>query len=146
MGVEYYLVNTKDKIFYDLGKGGWYDLNYDMEAFFDLEYLIEEILTECYDGDESKRDYVANRVAPDLYNICKGCTKSDIFIVHDCGDDLTFMRTKNYKCVGARYYDKDSEEYNKHMDFLNRHLEDTLLNKRRYDPKSLERYPGFEKY
>ncbi len=153
MGIEYYLINKKDKTFYDLGKGGWYELNNDTEAFQDLDYLINEILTECYyidDGDMDVKyldeitDHVTNRVAPDLYEMCKDTDPSDIWIVNDCGDEITIARTKGYRCIGTRYYDKVSKAYNDQIEFENRHFR---KNRRRmYDSKSFEKHPDFAKY
>ena len=60
MGVEYYIVNIKNKTFYDLGKGGWYCLRYGLEDYFqelqDPElltlFIMEEWGCDCNDGEE----------------------------------------------------------------------------------------------
>jgi len=162
MGIEYYAINTQNKTFYDLGKGGWYALT-DKEAFQDEEYLCYEILTECYlmsdaaDDDywkirytEQERkdivEYIKNRVAPDLFQMMKDTPPDKIKIVNDCGDDIIICKAKRYRCVGTRYYELNSDSYVEAMKSLNRHLEDTPINKRWYNIESYKNIPGFNDY
>lgn len=155
MGTEYYIVNKKDKTFYNLGKGGWYELNYDKEAFQDLEYLALFIFEDCYDLNvgfysqeeiEKIRKYVQERVAPDLFIMMKDCSPADIEVFNDCGDDSVIIRSKGYRCIGSRYFDIGTNEYNEHIDFCNRHLKDTPEIKRRYNPENFKNLPEFDKY
>jgi hypothetical protein len=134
MGIEYYLVNRINRTFYELGKGGWYSLD-DPECFFDLEYLTNEILEECYNiGDESywgyygakeKGDtirYVEDRIGPDIYWFCSGYSPGDIFMISDCGDDVSIIRSKGYVCIGSRFYDKGAKKYKENIDAVNYHF------------------------
>lgn len=158
MGVEYYAINIHNKTFYDLGKGAWYALT-DMEAFQDEEYLCHEILSECYyisdndywapDEEKKKQEtikYVKTRIAPDLFHMMKDTPKDKIKIVNDCGDDITVCRSKGYRCVGTRYYDLGSKEYEQSLKFLNRHLEDTAHNRRMYNPENFRNCIDFNVY
>lgn len=156
MGIEYYAINTQNKTFYDLGKGGWYALT-DMEAFQDEEYLCNEILTECFYIDEEDDwrkpeekeriiNHVKTRVAPDLFNMMKNTPTTKIRIINDCVDDITICKSKRYMCIGTRYYDIDSPEYQKSMQFNNRHLEDTPINKCWYDTDKYKDLPGYDEY
>ncbi len=157
MGTEYYAINLKNKTFYDLGKGGWYALT-DKEAFQDVEYLANEILTECYyinDADywedqEGKKDtveYVTTRIAPDLYEMMRDTPPDQIRIMDDCGDDITICKAKGYRCVGTRYYSKGSPEYLESLTYMNRHFQtDNPLHKRWYDPEQYKNYPEFSIY
>jgi hypothetical protein len=147
-----------NKTAYDLGKGGWYALNDDKQCFQDLEYLINYIITECYStvfknnsslySDEEKqklKEYISNRIAPDLFELCKDTWAKDIFIFNDSGDDITICRALGYKFIGHRYDEKSSKEYQEHLDFLNRHLTDPAR-KRMYDPEEFKQYHEFELY
>lgn len=158
MGVEYYIVNRKNKTAYDLGKGGWYSLNNDKESFQDLEYLINYIITECYnsvfDKDSSwysnqekkeLKDYIINRIAPDLFEFCKDTSPKDIFIFNDSGDNITICRSLGYKFVGHRYNEKGDKDYLEHLDFLNRHLKETNP-KHWYNAENYKQYPEYEVY
>ncbi len=97
MGIEWYLINKRDKTFYDLGKGGWYSLD-DPDAFSDLEYLTHEILHECYYIDDldyrSEEEkiriiaHVTDRVAPDLHEMCNGCGPGEVWVIPDSTDEL----------------------------------------------------------
>ena len=158
MGVEYYIVNRKNKTAYDLGKGGWYALNDDKECFQDLEYLINYIATECYKSvfdkdiyhysDEQKADiknYITNRLAPDLFEFCKDTDPKDIFIFSDCEDTITICRSLGYKFVGHRYDEKGDKNYLDHLDFLNRHFLETNP-KHWYDPEKYKHYPEYETF
>jgi len=158
MGIEYYIINRHDKTAYDLGKGGWNALNDDKECFQDLEYLANYIMTECYSrvfdkdislySDEEKqevKDYVVNRIAPDLFEFCKNTSPKDIFIFNDSGDDITICRSLGYKFVGHRYNQKNDTEYQKHLDFLNRHFTDPNR-ENFYNPEHFKKYYEFELY
>ncbi len=150
MSMGWYLINKRDKTFYDLGAGGWYSLD-DHEAFSDLEYLTHEILYECFYIDEPDYrteeekdkviDHITDRVAPDLHKMCNGCGPDEVWVIPDNTDDLVFARTKEYRCIGTRYYDKNSDDYKTAIIQLNRPLDDDLW-KSRYVPTAqfLERY------
>lgn len=156
MGTEYYIINRKNKTAYLLGKGGWYALNDDKECFQDIEYLAHYIMTECWIGlktefnwynEEEKSDikkYIANRIAPDLFELCKDTNSKDIFIFNDCGDDLAICRALGYKFVGQSYADKDSKEYKENLDFLNRHLKQQ--NSHIYNIRNFINYPEYNLY
>lgn len=154
MGVEYYVIDKANKTYYDLGKGGRYELIYEMDVFSDLEMLTLFIIEDVWNLDlyppEEKQDminYTTNRVAPDLFEAFGKTKKEDLCIVNDCGDDITICKVKKYRCIGTRYYsDKDSDEYKKEMIDLNKHLEDTKINKRWYNPELYTKYSEWEKY
>lgn len=131
MGTKYYIINRQNMTAYDLGKGGWDELNYDKEALSDLEYLTQYVLDECYNLDiltEQKRNeittHVTQRVAPDLYLFCSGANLNDIFIFNDCGDDITICRSLGYRFVGHRYHEVGDKQYLEHLKFLNRHFDE----------------------
>lgn len=161
MGVEYYIINRKNKTAYDLGKGGWYALNDDKECFQDLgdlDYLINYIITYCYNGifnkdsswysDEEKaelKSYISDRIAPDLFEFCKNTEPKDIFIFNDSGDDITICRSLGYKFTGHRYHQKGDKDYIEYLDFLNRHFKETNP-KHWYNPEDYKNHPQYELY
>jgi hypothetical protein len=154
MGTEYYAVNKRDKTFYELGKGSWYILNQDKEAFTDLDYLALYIWEDIYDEGSfldkeniaSVKDCIYSRVAPDLFKLCNGASPKDMEVFNDCGDELTIIRSLKYKCIGSRFGDIDSEQYIKDLEYINRHLRDDPFMRRLYDPESLKNYPDFERF
>jgi len=153
MGQYFYLIDKGNKTFYRLGGGGWYALNEDLEAIMDLEYLTNYIINNCFHIDgcsEAKKqeiiEHVKNRAAPDLFAAFGQSKTEDLVITDDGGDDITICKVKKYKCVGSRYHEKDSKEYKEDMEYLNKHLEDTDLNKRWYNPNNYTRYPEWQKY
>lgn len=155
MGVEYWIVDTNQKVFYDLGKGGWYELNHEKEAFADLEYLTLFILEDCFDGYEKYRDaadakefaeYITNRVAPDLFATFGKIKPEHIQIVNDCGDDWIIMKSKKYKCIGTRFYDIGSQEHLEEIEHNNKHLVDNEINQRWYNPEHLTKYQEWALY
>lgn len=155
MGVEYYVIDKANKTFYELGKGGWYELHYDMNVFSDLEMLTLFILEDVYEGGQwyklevwlDMEDYITNRVAPDLFEAFGKTKKEDLVIVNDCGDDKVICKVKKYKCIGSRYYgNKESDEYKEAMIELNKHLEDTELNRKWYNPENYKQYIEWKQY
>jgi hypothetical protein len=153
MGVEYYVVDREKKIFYDLGKGGWYRLNDDKEAFQDQEYLANYILTECffnldhYPPEERERlkEWIETTLAPELFSFFGDSKKENIFVFNDSGDDITICKAKRYRCVGTRH-GETLEEKQEDIDRMNRHLVDNELNRRWYDPESYKIYPEWSIY
>jgi len=130
MGIEYYVVDKKKKVFYELGKGGWYALADEPEALTDYEYLVIFILEDCF-GLEREDDpkeyeklekYVEKRIALDLYMNFGSSDMKDIRILSDSGDDMLNILRKRYTCIGSRYGEKDSKEYLDSLKELNQHL------------------------
>ena len=159
MGIEYWLIDKSNKTFYDLGKGGWLEFNYDKECFQDLEYLTAYILEDVWNLDEriqngtystdegiELKDYIKNQLAPDLYNLFSQSKPEDLVVVNDCGDDFVICKAKKYKCVGTRFYFDDPKKRSEEINYNNKHLEDTDLNKRWYNPDDYKKYPEWEKY
>ena len=53
MGIDYFLVDKQNKTFFELGRGNWYNLGYDLDCISDpgklQECLLEEVFS--YYGD-----------------------------------------------------------------------------------------------
>ena len=136
MGVEYVLVDKGRKVYYYLGKGGWFHLD-DMEAFHDKEYLAHEVKHECYYWDDetywssklpnhlAKKEvekYLDEKVIPELYECFKESRPEQLEIINDCTDDLYYMKCKGYRCIGTRYTDETIDDRNKHFLPERRHM------------------------
>lgn len=148
-----YIIDKGSKTFYQLGKGSWYILSSNLEAFNNSDHLSSIILRDCFhlDGCSKTRqqeiiDHVNKRLAPDLFSAFGASKTEDLVIVNDGCDDLTICKVKKYRCIGLRYHDKESKEYKEEMEYLNRHLEDTDLNKKWYNPDDYKKYAEWEKY
>jgi len=159
MGVEYWLLDKHNKTFYDLGKGGWYAFNDDLEVFQDLECLTTYILEDIYnifllqvyalkeeEQNKTTIEYIKKYLAPDLYNLFKDVKPENLCVVNDCGDDMIICKSKKYKCIGTRFYFDDLEKRKQEIKYNNKHLEDTELNKRWYNSENYKQYPEWGKY
>lgn len=150
MGVEYMLVNPINKTIYDLGKGSWYDLNDSLDYLKDANllslHIFDYVLHRGIHGYAEMTDYVYNRLAPDLVECFKNADYSKLFIVNDCGDDTTIMRTKGYKCIGSRYYELGTTEHQQQIDFWNRHLLDEKYGRLYNADDKIKQHPDWEKY
>lgn len=152
MGTEYFVINKKAKTYFYLGKGPWFFLNNEKEAFSDYLYLKWIILLEVYGlnddegGDEEIREKVEELVQ-DLLKMMSGAEVGDIEVVADTVDDIDICRAKKYRCVGSRYGGKKgSKEYEEELAHINKHLEDTELNRKWWNEDNFRQYSKFEKY
>ena len=56
MGIGYYIVNRETKQFYDLGKGGWYNLADDKIYLTDQECLAQFIYDDVFYHEDNDDD------------------------------------------------------------------------------------------
>lgn len=97
MGVEYYAVNYEEKMYYDLGKGGWYNLS-------------EGIHTAIVFGSRRKLKRLARKAfskkIPSWYydKIARKLAKiSPFVIIDDCGSRMNYIEDNDFRCLGSRY-------------------------------------------
>ena len=153
MGIEYYLVNTKNKTFYDLSKGGWSGLDLEACTVNDPEYLADNILNDVFmrysdETDEQWNktiDYVKSRIVPDLLKFAENTNPKDLILINDCGDDTAILRAKKYTCVGTRFSDIGSAEHSKILAFENRHFNATNP-LHWYVEEDYKNYPNFNRF
>jgi len=122
MGVEYYLVNTKDKSLYELGKGSWY-LTFEVfytkksiklddgkfsEEINEVEFE-EELLYEClneyykYDLDDGILSYKYIKYIVD--GIIKFCNGDKAYLLSDSYDTYHYLYKEcGYKETGSRFH------------------------------------------
>lgn len=131
MGIEYLLVNKKNKTLYDLAKGSWYEFIDSKEYLTDLELLKEFIFDNIFhgyespnftDSGESKREYT-NEIATEIFEFCFGADLSDLEIINDNGDETWILHCLKYRCIGTRIRPNKEDR----LEFQNRHLTDASL-------------------
>lgn len=151
MGIDYYLVDKSKKKLYELGKGSWFKLN--LEYIGNEELLCLDIENNCYYRDtysdeewQEIKKYIKERVAPDLHLCFFDSNPKDLILFNDTTDDLYICRTKQYYCVGTRYYEIGSKEWENCMAHQSKHLIDNEHNKRFYNPEEARKYPEWERY
>lgn len=145
MGLIWFIADKKKKIFYELGKGSWYDFDPDKIVNTDRKLLISHIgnIIDFYYSTLSLSDkfhkYV-ECVVDDLLMIFNSpgynpSNISDLLIVNDAGEAHWIMQAKGYTCVGTRYStdDKQSKEYIDGMKWNNQHLDGSERSKRDYN-------------
>lgn len=146
MGMDWYLVDKHNKTFYELGRGNWYIIKDDFEALSDKEYLEHFLLTDVCgsdDRDDEWNKYVSQRVVDDLFTNFGSTPKDSLKIINDSTDDLWIIRCKGYTCIGTRFEDKNTKEY---QDYLDNHLNRHLCGRSAphlYSPQSAQGYPGW---
>ena len=146
MGIEWYIADKSNKTFYCLGRGNWFCLKDDFEALIDKEYLAHYILSEVYNPDnidDELSDYVNSRISFDLHTHFGSTSKEFLMIINDSTDDLYIIRCKGYRCVGTRYGEIGSKDYEEDMKFLNRHLDENNHPSGFYDSKHATGIPNW---
>lgn len=136
METEYLFVDKQNKIYYELGSGNWWLLKENIDAISDYEYLCVFILNEIFlekspdDKDHLMKtaQYVENRLAKDLYFWFGKLPLDSLEIIVNCDASYRLVRDEKYKCIGTRYFDKESEEYRKYLELENDALKYELQN------------------
>src|SRR5271156_6188599 len=131
MGTKYYIIDVNAKTFYDLGKGGWYQLHYNKGAFQYPEYLALFVLENVFTKENHTPiewddivKYVLDRIVPDLFRTFGNSKPEHLRVVNDCTDDITICKSKGYCCIGTRYNEIGSKEHEEDIARMNRHLTD----------------------
>lgn len=127
METEYLFVDKQNKIYYELGNGDWWLLKENIDAISDYEYLCVFILNEVFPGkplDDKEglmkyAQYVENRLAKDLYFWFGKLPLDSLEIITNYDSGCKLIRDEKYKCIGTRYFDKESEEYRKYLELKN---------------------------
>lgn len=107
MGIDYFLIDKKNKTFFELGRGNWYRLGYDIGCISDPGKLQECLLDEVfsYYGDVQGEfhfhisEYLVNEI-----HTCFGSTPIEqLAVVSDCSNVYSDIRKDGFRCVGTRY-------------------------------------------
>ena len=107
------------------------------------------IITEFFNLNSENTDYnqivnfVYNRLAPDLLDFCKNTDINDIFIINNKNQEVDICKSLKYKCTGHSLYEKNSDQYVKLLDKLNKHLTNKKL---KFNPSLYKDNPYFKEY
>lgn len=126
MGVEYTLVNNKDKTCFELGKGSWYALC-DHNGQGDICLLYEDqiydtIINEIWEissirqsNDHENLHILARELAKNIFRFVNNADPTEISLANDCDDSIFYLRDANYCWIGSRYSYSDFKQFNKHL-------------------------------
>jgi hypothetical protein len=137
MGIEYTLVNHRDKTLFELGKGGWYvlveyanasegeigaaDLLYE-DSVYDL--IIEDVFGEYGDEVHNELDRRYYRLlAKEIIGFVNGADPKDIALTRDTDGSDVELELKSYTYVGTRYYLGDTTAVAERIAMLNQRAE-----------------------
>lgn len=136
MGIEWYLVNKKDHIIFELGKGGFRDWfqgydSLDHDLLSDRELFIEDYVTytkDYYsDNDDISVEYLTN-LANKLFDFCDKTSFGDLEVMHDEKFYEFTGANKDYFVICTRYaLGVDDEQYRKYIMGDNENMETVLL-------------------
>ena len=111
MGVEYYLANTREKTFYELGKGYWPS---GREQYLDPKELMGLVQDKLgYWGDDDSTYHL--EIYAEIRNFLFNAETEDILVLNDADDSCRLLEDKNgrwyyeqgyqgeYKQIGSRY-------------------------------------------
>ncbi len=140
MGIEYTLVNHKNKTMFELGKGNYilpmrpqttdeFALFLYREAF--IPYFVEQ-MREHYDdwkhfdaGDKEKNLQYHTQLANTIFDFIEGTDpEKDLSVVNDCDDRLFELREQGYIFLGSRYTGMD--DYHGYMLERNRRTKTSI--------------------
>lgn len=131
MGVEYRIVNKKNRTMYELGRGGWYVLAEDPKRLMDQELL--EVAVAVALGEP------VPAVVGALADFVRDTPVEQVAVFNDSGDETELCRALGYRFVGSRYEPAD-------LDFLNRHLDGSEKARRMYSVDDWRTHPDFDRF
>jgi hypothetical protein len=125
MGIEYTLVNHKDKTCFELGKGSWYALC-DHKGQGDICLLYENkiydtIINEIWETyirhSNNSENYhkVARELAKNLFNFINNADPTQISLANDCDDSKFKLREDSYCWIRSRDSGANFYELNEHL-------------------------------
>lgn len=107
MGIDYFLVDKQNKTFFELGRGNWYNLGYDLDCISDpgklQECLLEEVFSYYGDVKGEFHFHVAEYLVNEIYECFGNTPTHELFIISDCSDSYRNIRREGYRCIGTRY-------------------------------------------
>jgi hypothetical protein len=115
MGIDYFLIDKKNKTFFELGRGNWYNLGYDLGCINDPGKLQECLLDEVFSYYGDLRGEMHFLVSEYLVNELHSCFGSipthELFVISDCSDSYRHIRQEGYQCIGTRYEVRGTQEW-----------------------------------
>ena len=121
MGIDYFLIDKQNKTFFELGRGNWHNLGYDLDCIKDPGKLQECLLDEVFSYyGEVKGEFhfhVSEYLVNEIHNIFKDIPTHELFIISDCSDSYRNILREGYHCIGTRYEIRGTPEWNKAISF-----------------------------
>lgn len=124
MGIDYFLIDKQNKTFFELGRGNWYNLGYDLDCVSDpgklQECLLNEVFTYYGDVRGEFHFHISEYLVSELH-ACFGNTPThDLFVISDCSDSYHHVRQEGYRCIGTRYEIRGTPEWEAAVGFYER--------------------------
>jgi len=115
MGIDYFLIDKKNKTFFELGRGNWYNLQYDIGCIRDPGKLQECLLDEVfsYYGELSGEFHfhISEVLVDELHSLFGETPAYLLNVISDCSDAYGEMRREGYRCIGTRYEIRGTPEW-----------------------------------
>ncbi len=125
MGVDYFLIDKKNKTFFELGRGNWYNLGYDLDCINDLgklqECLLDEVFSYYGDVRGEFHFHVSEYLVNELHSCFGNTPTHDLFVISDCSDSWRYI-IQEYRCIGTRYEVRGTPEWEKLMSYYDHKL------------------------
>ncbi len=130
MGIDYYLANKKDKLIYELGRGGqWYTI-FDNHKYSDSDKIyflyrntfvdyFKRVMIDVHDGSKILPEDLNywDELANELFDFFDGVDpENDLLLVNDSDDSLFKLEQAGYIIIASRY---KSDAYDTYIRALN---------------------------
>ena len=111
MGIDYFLIDKKNKTFFELGRGNWYNLGCISDPGKLQECLLDEVFS--YYGDlRGEMHFLVSEYLVNELNSLFGETPTNLLsVISDCSDAYGDMRREGYRCTGTRYEVHGTQEW-----------------------------------
>lgn len=120
MGIDYFLIDKRNKTFFELGRGNWHNLGYDLDCIKDpgklQECLLEEVFSYYGEVKGEFHFHVSEYLVNELHDCFKDTPSSELFVISDCSDSYARI-LQEYKCIGTRYEVRGSSEWKRLMSY-----------------------------
>jgi hypothetical protein len=115
MGIDYFLIDKKNKTFFELGRGNWHSLGHDKDCISDLGKLQDCLLSEVFSYYGHLTDrlhyHVSEHLTDEIFNNFGNTPKEYLEVISDCSDAYGDMRRQGYRCIGTRYEVRGTQEW-----------------------------------
>ena len=115
MGIDYFLIDKKNKAFFELGRGNWYNLGYDLGCISDpgklQECLLDEVFSYYGDLRGEMHFHVSEYLVNELNSLFGETPTNLLSVISDCSDAYGDMRREGYRCTGTRYEVHGTQEW-----------------------------------
>lgn len=125
MGVDYFLIDKKNKTFFELGRGNWHNLGYDLGCISDpgklQECLLEEVFSYYGQLNGEFHFHVSEYLVNELHSCFGNTPTHDLFVISDCSDSWRHI-IQEYRCIGTRYEIRDTPAWHQAIQGYNQNI------------------------